>query len=257
MRPDEEVRNRSSFVNKVMRLIDLLEDYKTKDGREITMKRIPDSEGDENRGWRVDEIEAYVDGKQAGYIKLSYIPHARFHKNYPTVFNYADAFEGLYGAPYKKRHEHYKNLTADERREMLKSVMHRLRLVDYGGESKVDDMSDREVMKELQRIEEKLNKGKMGEKFRKFKNFHKDKPLVDFIRVYDGQNRKEGDTDFRRQRIGEALYREAAKWMKEKGMKMYASGLQSDEAKKSWDHMKKALKVRKAKRGRRTLEPTD
>lgn len=54
------------------------------------------------------------------------------------------------------------------------------------------------------------------------------KPLVDYIRVYD---------QYARQGIGTMLYVEGTKWMNELGMDLYASGLQSDEAKAVWKAM--------------------
>lgn len=228
-----------------MHLSQIVESYRTKDGQEIEMVRIDDSEGDNNRGWRVDEVHAKINGEKVGYIKLSYIPHDRFHRNFPTIFNYLTQIKGRHYLPYEKRAEHYKDLSADELRAMLKYAMHTDRLVPYGKEEDaVSKLSDAEVLDRIRDLEAKFNEGSKGRDFKKFKNFQKDKPLVDFIRV---------DDNWQRQRIGDALYREAAKWMKEKGMEVYASGLQSDSAKKSWEHMKD--RVKKAKRGRRILRP--
>lgn len=67
--------------------------------------------------------------------------------------------------------------------------------------------------------------------FEKFKEFHYDKPLVDYIRVYEPHRRK---------RIGAALYEKAARWLAEtKGLKLYASGIQSNEAKAAWQWLQK------------------
>ena len=57
----------------------LSEVYHTKDGEEIELKRFDDIE-DDNRGWRVDKLEAYVDGEEVGYLKLAYIPHKRMER---------------------------------------------------------------------------------------------------------------------------------------------------------------------------------
>lgn len=237
----------SQPINISMQLTQIVEDYRTKDGQDIEMVRVDDAEGDNNRGWRVDEVHAKIDGKKVGYIKLSYIPHERFHRYYPTIFNFLDQIKGQNNLPYEKRAQHYKEFTDEERRKMLKSLLFSNRLVRWGQEDEaVKNLSDDEVLQQIRDIEEKFNNGHHGREFRKFKNFQKDKPLVDFIRVED---------DWRRQRIGNALYREAATWMKEKGMEVYASGLQTDDAKASWKHMKDQTK--KAKRGRRILRPDE
>lgn len=57
-----------------------------------------------------------------------------------------------------------------------------------------------------------------------------DHPFVDFIRVND---------DMRRQGIGTALYQYGAKWLaREKGLPLYASGIQTTEAKAAWKFMR-------------------
>ena len=69
-----------------------------------------------------------------------------------------------------------------------------------------------------------------GRQFEDFKKFYKGKPLVDYIRV---------KPDFQRKRIGTALYEKAARWLAKKGLKLYASGLQSQEAQAAWDRMRR------------------
>ena len=53
------------------------------DHRQITIRRVPDFEGDNNRGWTCDALDMLVDGEPAGYLKISYIPTARFAAWYP------------------------------------------------------------------------------------------------------------------------------------------------------------------------------
>lgn len=225
-----------------MRLRQILE-YSTKRGQDIDLQYIPDSEGDNNRGWQVDQIDAYVDGEKVGFIKVSYIPHERWVKNYPSIFNYMAEINGKrYLFPFKKTDIHYERLTDEEQRNLLKRLKNDQR---YGSDKDVEQLTNREVLQSLRDIEQKLLNGQQGVQFKQFKNFHKDKPLVDYIKV---------DEQWRRQGIGEALYQAAALWMKQKGMKLYASGLQSDEAKASWDKLKQKYNVTKAKRGRKYLE---
>lgn len=224
----------------------LSESYHTKDGREIDLKREEDTEPD-NRGFTVDKISSYVDGEEVGYLKIQNLPHERFHFFYPTIFNWMQQINGGAGLPYEKSDWHYENLNPKERRSFLKTILHRERLVKYGGEELADKMDDAAILKSIREVEERMER-RHGQKFKEFKNYHKDKPFVDYIRVHE---------DFQRQRIAEAMYLDAAKWMKERGLKFYASSLQSPEAKGAWKHLAKKFDVRKSKSGkRRYLEPT-
>lgn len=65
--------------------------------------------------------------------------------------------------------------------------------------------------------------------FAKFRRFHVDKPLVDYIRVYE---------EHRRQKIGLALYTHVARQLAEEGFPLYASGIQSEAAQAVWAYMR-------------------
>ena len=56
--------------------------YQTKDGRLITFQIEPLFESSDRRGWVVHKITAIVDNKEAGYIKLSYIPREKWDQTY-------------------------------------------------------------------------------------------------------------------------------------------------------------------------------
>jgi len=86
-----------------MRWQEIIE-YQTKAGDEIEFRYKEDAEGDNNRGWIVHEIQAYVNNQYAGYIAVSYIPKDRFIKYYPTILNYMSQISGKVGIlPYEKR----------------------------------------------------------------------------------------------------------------------------------------------------------
>lgn len=59
-------------------------------------------------------------------------------------------------------------------------------------------------------------------------DFLVDKPTVGYILV---------DEKFKRRGIGTQLYFEAAKWCQSKGLRLYASGIQSESAQAVWRHM--------------------
>ena len=63
--------------------------YKTKDGKKIRFKAQANFEDRGlNRGWILHKIDAYVDDRLAGYIKISYIPKRNLEEQYPTVWHY-------------------------------------------------------------------------------------------------------------------------------------------------------------------------
>ena len=59
-----------------------LNQYQTKDGEPITFQVTPFSESNDERGWVVHKIDAFLDNKEAGYIKLLYIPREKWDQIY-------------------------------------------------------------------------------------------------------------------------------------------------------------------------------
>lgn len=229
-----------------MKILDILtENYQTKDGRIIELKREEDVEKI-NPGFVIDKITAYIDGEEAGYIKIQNIPHEKFYKHFGTIFNWMTQIQGRRVLPFSKESEYYENLSNEERRKMLKDIVYRT-FVPWGEETKyVTQFNDKEVLEKIREFEQKLLNSRTGKQYKKFKNYHKDKPFVDFIKVHE---------KFQRQRVAEALYLEAAKWLKERGMKLHASGLQTDQAQAAWDHLARTQQVKRTKnRKRRYLE---
>ena len=232
-----------------MELHNIVEAF-TKAGQEITFERIEDSEGDKNRGWQVDQIEAFIDGKNVGYLKISYIPHERFEKYYPTIFNFLGQIRGHSCLPYKKRDKDYHTLSRDELIEYWPHAwitIHRYwpehtwkegYLLPNG--QLVKNLDRPQLIAEWEKLEREAQKV-FGKQFKEFFQYHVDKPLVDFIRV---------ENEYQRQRIGEALYKEGAKWMAEKGLKLHASTLQTKEAAGVWRHMEKGGIVDKSNKRR-------
>src|SRR5271170_8072163 len=68
-------------VNINMRVRELLEALNPN----VTFEYQDDIEGDKNRGWQVDQVKAFLDGKQVGYLKMSYIPQERFDAYYHDI----------------------------------------------------------------------------------------------------------------------------------------------------------------------------
>lgn len=241
---------------------DFVTEAKTKSGDEITFKYLPDVEGDENRGWQVDQIDAYVNGHHAGYIKASYIPMARFKKYYHNVLNYMSLIGGSHPLPLDEKDKDYhgydeKNLDIVIKR--LKTQLH-----DYS-ETSLPTRKDK-----IDYIDSIVNKSKNQSgnlerdkiEFTKFKNRTVDKPIVDFIRVFGNDDYHSWGTnnpktsepmEFRRLGIGTSLYIEMAKYLHTKKLKLYASTLQSKEAEQAWQNLTR-LGFVKTERSRRYID---
>jgi len=228
-----------------MKVSDILE-HKTRQGKEIKFKKTLDSE-DENRGFVVHQLDAFVDGVHAGYLKISYIPSELFKKYNPTIFNWMANFSGKTTiVPFGKEAEHYTNFTREEKTRLLKYWSGSISDLNRD----FSEYSDEELTKIIQELESRILKGKdqdiknIKKDYNKFIDHHVDKPKVDFINVRekDSFNRNYHDdaqADFRRQGIALALYQEGSKWMDNMGLRLYASSLQQPEAKAAWDKMER------------------
>lgn len=201
----------------------------------VTFKYLDDVEGDKNRGFRVDEIKALVDGKEAGYLKVSYIPKDRFAAHYQNIFQWLSKMRGHSIFPYKYRETcDWKKIPID----VLKQNLQHVHLVLDGGWNmeefdRLRSLNDDEVIKEYERFEQLANK-KYAKEFKEFKQYFVDKAYVDFIRV---------EKEFQRRGIGTALQRAGYEWMKKKKIPLYASATQTDEAKALWAKMKTQFKT--------------
>lgn len=246
-------RGFESHFYRQMKLQEILE-AATKDGREITFNRIPDSEGDKNRGWQVDQLDAYLGNQKVGYIKLSYIPKKRFKRYYRSIFNYLSQLTGKHVLPYKADTALPSELSDEELRKTFpqayQAATNRYPKYDHSTNEylhsgkPLKDLTREELLAAYKEIEKILIKNHEMY-FLNFKKHTMDRPLVDFISV---------DENFRRLGVGQALYKEAAKWMAEQGMKVYASGVQSKPAEASWQSMEKQGIVSKDRKGRRYLQ---
>lgn len=205
-----------SSLSKLIETIVEQEIQKTKSGDEITFKVKENSE-QINRGWVVHKITAFVNGEEAGFIKVSYIPSENMEKVFPTLWDYLGGLRGYY---------EYKDLHSKSLHDQITSLLR----YSYDRHP-LDDMTD-DQLEELR--DELLHNAhrKFGREFEAFKDFHQDKPLVDFIEVHE---------DKKRQRVGTGLYIAAAQWLAKKGMKLYASGLQSNDAAAAWAFLRKHL----------------
>lgn len=193
-------------------------------------------------GWTLHQLNAVVDGEQAGYLKISYVPSEKARQIFPDAFHYALQRTGRYYAVRRLYDDQPDDAQwgDDQLRAAIESCRgwmvseERRHLEALSGDGLRDAWSraKAEVKREHRR------------EYEDFLEFHVDKPLVDYIRVHHGPDRYEEidgvthwvgtEQGFLRQGIGTALYEVGAKWMAANGMKLWASGVQSEEAQRAW-----------------------
>ena len=202
-----------------------------KNGSLLSFNLVENSEN-LGRGWIVHKIECFINKREVGFIKISFIPKENFDKEFPTIVHYLEKIEGkslsLPNCSDERYRSDYFNVASlAEQAVCLKSLCGNSEesLSTYQAKSK-------KSLTLINKRSTKLLEKRFGASFEKFKAFHCDKPLVDYISV---------DEEFRRQRIGIALYTEAAKYLSGKGLSLYASGIQSPRAKASWDWIRNNL----------------
>lgn len=208
--------------------------YRTKDGETITFKWV-EKEEEDPRGWVVHKLIAFVEGKMAGYLKISYIPGSRWKRLYPTFWHWErrdrlneegerwlkDPFDRDLLARSIGMHfgYHYGNL-----------------VIETTKPQNLDSMSKQEY-KAWVKLREKLLENYRKSRWDEYEMYLTkilDRPLVDFIQV---------DPKFQRRYIALALYQEGARRMAKKGLPLYASTIQSAEAAKAWTRMKSMKKI--------------
>jgi len=204
-----------------MKLHELLSE---KINTDVTFKYREDIEGDKNRGFQVDEIKAYLNDEEAGYVRIIYIPKERFEARYPNILAFLNNMEGKVGIfPYNYRDVvDYHKIPP----EGLKKNIENAYIAIVGGWDtnefeRLRQLSLDQVIPEYEKFERIANK-RYGKRFKEFKNYYVDKGIEDFIRVHP---------HFQNKGVGAALEYAAHKWMKNRGMKFYFSNTRTDPGK--------------------------
>lgn len=219
-------------------------------------------------GYVSDHLNAFENGKKVGYLKIDRIDEEMFKEECPDIWAYQQEYEG----------KHLFNDTAqpiskkpfDELVRALRSGFMSYYITYWAKELKWKE-SDTKILNDIaqqyntpasqwKEYEELVHKffiewintsdGKLTNKRRKDKIQHGIKPYVAYVNVKE--NRHQGlDSDNLGRGIGMALYLEGAKWIKDRGLAkgLYASSIQSDQAKIIWDKLEKqGLVVKDGKR---------
>ncbi len=206
-------------------------------GRTVRFLREEDME-EPNRGWQMDQVRAEVDGETVGFVGIYYIPLATFRTLYPNVLHYIDVIKGRKISNFDQATETWtfptdpievltntRRALHDHRWEPPHSVHERLSLYETGVQTAIS-------------MGERLH----GREFRDFKQFHVNRPLLDLMHVYGAQDlhsfhrlrprppqgvrQERAPSEWRGLGVEVALIKEAALWMAQKGLKLYASRME-------------------------------
>jgi len=193
--------------------------------------------------WTVDLVELHTDSGPAGYLKISYVPKELAETYFPDAFAYSVWELGRHNWQLRAQ-----LLQPQEEwsREQLLEAFH----WTDGFRTADDELAWRENAADQELLEAwETRRRELGEEasveYERFKDFHVDKPLIDYVRVSSGQydqHYQDGKrvqdhadmADHRRQGLATVMYETAAIWMRTRGMKLHASGVQSDDAVGVW-----------------------
>lgn len=200
----------------------------SKDGALVDVRWAEDIEGSNNRGFVSHEMSAWVGGQRCGYLRVGFVSSANLEIFLPTPFHYLSSFGGGYWPmlfqEFFGRAIQLYELSDEARAEFVKKVQFEFRLGDKTWET----------YEQLQKLLAKNHRWiSLLAEFEKFKAFHLGRPLVDYINTrrstVNGVNE-----DNRGRGIGFILYMETARHLATMGLRLHASGCQSEEAAAMW-----------------------
>lgn len=215
--------------------------YTTKSGLDIELKYKPFVEDRKglNSMWDLHEITALIDGEEVGYVRVSYVPKERS----PNIFEFA-SIQGQHSISRAYKSGDERKLATEISRYYDMSVINNLYSWERGtwkhewsSSPPPPENMDKWWEETIDRMK-KLYVDRTKQYYNDFIRYWVNKPLIDFINV---------EREFQRKGIGVVLYLAAGKWMNMNGMRLYASGTQSNSAKSSWEYLKKHHDVKSVK----------
>lgn len=190
-----------------------------KPGKHIKLQRFVDIEGKYNKCFQIDGIELFVDGVRGGYIKIAKIQKNRFGENYSKNFLEYLLFKGY---------------RVDINNDPIQEIM------------KYKNFNFNEA--------EKFFKNELKNEIYAFMDYFIDKPYVHYISVYKSEDKYEkrfneeykpresfirnNSINFYGVGLGRILYEQAAIWLADDNMRLYAADTRWKDAQRSWENLK-------------------
>lgn len=196
-------------------------------------EQVPDGGRD---GWVVDLVEAHGPYGPAGYLKISYIPRKNAERLYPDALHYIARERG--NGTFKRL------IDIPEERWDRKQLVSALQAASQQWPTPTYEEESLNQLRQLWERQRALLCSRHDQGYQEFLDFHVDRPLVDFVRVYREGDRSGGwvggqkvDVDgaeYGGLGVGTAMYETAALWLAQRGMHLHASGIQSTSAGEVW-----------------------
>lgn len=245
-------------------------EYTTKGGLDIDFKVFEDTERKDpedyyktinKKGrsdlvslWKIDVVAPFHNGKPIGYLKISNVPREEYEEKVADIISFAvkvnnESHDGPMSYDLDPSFENWP-------KETLLSIIQRKykwirdeeiwyynwsesryyflgKPAEEHSEKVLVDFIKKDILPDYER--------KYGKQKKEFEAFHVDASFVDYIFV---------EPEYQRKGVALAMYLKAAQHMKKKGLRFYASGIQSDDAKLAWEFLEKKGYVGKDQRGR-------
>jgi GNAT superfamily N-acetyltransferase len=196
-------------------------------------------DGDHSPGYKTDQVVAFLENKEVGYLKISDMPRERFDRYYPGILNYLRQVKGHGVLPFNYKTTPWQQIPIDALRDRIYEMA---LCAGLGWHESCNTLSRdakkasaEEVRQMVCRLEGLIEKER-GKEFKRFESFVVDKPIVAFISVEEA---------FLRQGIGTALYRAGFQWLRSRGLTLYASDCQTEPAQRAWEAMSQRFVVQR------------
>jgi hypothetical protein len=188
------------------------------------------SEGMSDRGkkdqWILNRIDAILNGKSVGHLKINYITRAMFSTAFPDIIHFLAYARGESALILALKKSDSKEVV----KAMSKLAGEHLSQSDFDKFKRMDDADLNWWIEKYNVLLKKLNK-LYGKEQKKFYDYWVDKPMVDYILVKE---------EYQKGGIAFGLYIAGAKWMAEKGMTLRSGASQSESAYHAWEKLKRA-----------------
>lgn len=199
------------------------------DGYEVDIRWAENIEK-ENRGFISNEMSVWIDGIHCGYLRVGFVPSENLKIFMPTVFHYMSSFGGSYFPElFTERDTFGKAIPfSDLPPEIFLKFSKNIAFL-----FRVDDVSWSTYEEMLTKLKKNTKYIDMLKEFKEFKQFHLDRPHVDYICTK--QNTHNGILQNNNGRgLGLILYSATAHKLAEMNFLLHGSGIQSEDARKMW-----------------------
>ena len=211
--------------------------YKTKNDQLISFQDKETTKPDSS--WVQYSIDAFVNHSQVGYIRLGWIPNTIWKNNFSSLWQYARLQGWAIREELLNLPKNMNDWTPEQKSALVNAADGYMNW--YYTKGGMKSVITPENVDTVWDAVNKTLKHKLYDKYKKFKEFNVDRPIIDFIAV-----------DIPRQYVGIALYKYAAKWVHDNfDLFLYASDTQTLPAQQTWQKMEELGWVVNSKKGKR------